>query len=71
MDYNDGNNIYCNDKEKNYIDNNIDNNLDDNEIMNNNINYINNDDNNYQIETNMIISLVYIKFELIIFCKYI
>ena len=54
VDYNDGNNIYCNDKEKNDIDNNIDNNLDDNEIMNNNINYINNDDNNYQIETNMI-----------------
>ena len=56
VDYNDGNNIYCNDKEKNYIDNNIDNNLDDNQIMNNNINYIINDDNNYQIETNMIIN---------------
>ena len=54
VDYNDGNNIYCNDKEKNDIDNNIDNNLDNNEIMNNNINYINNDVNNYQIETNII-----------------
>ena len=54
VDYNDVNNIYYNDKEKNDVDNNIDNNLDDNEIMNNNINYINNDDNNCQIETNMI-----------------
>ena len=54
VDYNDGNNIYCNDEEKNDIDNNIDNNLDNNEIMNNNINYINNDVNNYQIETNII-----------------
>ena len=50
VEYNDGNNIYL--KGENDINQNH--NFDNNEIMNNNINYINNDDNNYQLEMNNI-----------------
>ena len=67
VEYNNGNNVYSNEQEKNDVsnndnnndlnksgDNNINNNFDSNEIMNNDINYIINDDNNYQLEINNI-----------------
>ena len=61
VEYNDGNNIYAEEKKEENINTNInnnDNNFDNNEIMNNDINYIIKDENNIsnQIDENNIIN---------------